>query len=486
MSPTSFPDEQPTIPPASRPPLATEGDGLEEQPTLPFQAAGVGSLPQQLGRYVLERKLGEGGMGAVYLALDTQLQRRVALKMPTIVGPDAPVVRARFLQEARAAAALRHPNLCPIYDLGETGGVLYLTMAFIAGEPLQRRIGPGRLLPPRQAVALVRKMALALQVAHDNGVIHRDLKPANVMIDDHGEPIVMDFGLARQTLAVTAQLTQEGEVLGTPAYMPPEQVTGDVQAMGPASDVYSLGVVLYELLSGTRPFDGDLLALLSQITLDPPLPPSRRRPGLEPTWDALCLTALAKAPAQRWPSMRAMAAALDESLQPAMPAFATAPPLRMPPRESTLALRVEGTPHLYRPWQGQDVISVGRQKRLPGDPPDRGNDFVLRVAGNDQASARISRRHFEIHRTAGGHVVVDCSKAGLLLNGRPVPRGTPTPLEAGDKLLVAGVVTLEVLLLEPGFAGVVSNVVEVPSAGQAGQGGQVVLEASMGDMVTME
>src|SRR5947208_9318966 len=122
------------------------------------------------------------------------------------------------------------------------------------------------------------------------------------MLDDRGEPVVMDFGLARHDSA--DQLTRQGDVMGTPAYMPPEQVTGDVQAMGPASDVYSLGVVLYELLTGTRPFEGDFLALLSQITLDPPLPPSRRRPGLEATWDALCLKALAKAPAQRWPSMR--------------------------------------------------------------------------------------------------------------------------------------------------------------------------------------
>jgi serine/threonine protein kinase len=333
-------------------------------------------------------------------------------------------------------------------------------------------------------------MALALQVAHDSGVIHRDLKPANIMIDDQGEPIIMDFGLARRSLAETAQLTQEGQMLGTPAYMPPEQVTGDVQAMGPASDVYSLGVVLYELLTGTRPFDGDIISLMSQITLDPPVPPARRRPELEPAWDAICLKALAKAPAQRWPSMRALTTALEESLLPVgrignpshVPAFAAAPPLRTSPSEATLALRVEGTPYLYRPWQGQDIISVGRQKRHPGDPPDRGNDFVLRVAGNDQATARISRRHFEIRRTTTGHVVVDCSKAGLLLNGQPVPKGMPTPLQAGDRLLVAGVVTLEVLL-QPGLPGVVSNLVEVPTAGSPGQ---LVLETSMGDMLTLE
>jgi hypothetical protein len=150
MSPTNSPGEQATIPPAARAPVAAQASalGLEQAPTLALQSASVGPLPRQFGRYRLERKLGEGGTGAVYLAEDAQLQRRVALKIPTIEGPEAAVLRARFLQEAQAAAALRHPNLCPIYDLGEIDGILYLTMAFIAGEPLQRRFGPGRLLPP--------------------------------------------------------------------------------------------------------------------------------------------------------------------------------------------------------------------------------------------------------------------------------------------------------------------------------------------------
>ena len=127
-------------------------------------------------------------MGAVYLAEDTRLGRRVALQVPTLSGPTADASRARFLREAQSAATLRHPNICPIHDLGEIDGVPYLTMAFIQGEPLAWRVGPDRLFEPRAATAIVRKLALALQTAHEQGVIHRDLKPANIMIDERGEP----------------------------------------------------------------------------------------------------------------------------------------------------------------------------------------------------------------------------------------------------------------------------------------------------------
>src|SRR5262249_19845786 len=154
-------------------------------------------------------------------------------------------------------------------------------------------------------------------------------KPANVMIDDRGEPVVMDFGLARRESPASAQLTQEGQLMGTPAYMSPEQVHADPAAVGPASDVYSLGVVLYELLTGKVPFEGDLLSLTSQLARAPPLPPSRRRRGIAPRRDDVCLKAMEKHPARRWPSMKAMADALDQ-WRPAVPAFAEAPPRLAP------------------------------------------------------------------------------------------------------------------------------------------------------------
>ena len=200
-------------------------------------------------------------MGVVYLAHDPQLDRLVAVKVP-LFRENSGDPSVRFLREARAAAALSHPNLCPVHDVGEHNGVPYLTMAFIDGQPLSRLIEPGRPLPPEQAAEIARSIALGLQEAHDHGVIHRDLKPANVMINRKGQPVVMDFGLARRPLAAGEErLTHSGTVMGTPAYMSPEQVDGDRQAVGPCSDIYALGVILYEMLTGRLPFDGSLGAL---------------------------------------------------------------------------------------------------------------------------------------------------------------------------------------------------------------------------------
>jgi serine/threonine protein kinase len=185
-------------------------------------------LPETFGRYQILRPLREGGMGAVYLARDTQLDRLVALKVPRLGDDDqlAPHDLKRFLREARSAAALLHPNLCPIFDVGEVGGTPYLTMAYIEGHPLSDLVKPFKPLSQRQAALIVQKLAQAVQAAHARGVIHRDLKPSNVMITARGEPVVMDFGLARRDQTVEARLTKPGTALGTPAYMSPEQIRG--------------------------------------------------------------------------------------------------------------------------------------------------------------------------------------------------------------------------------------------------------------------
>ena len=298
----------------------------------------------------------------------------------------------------------------------------------------------------------------------------------------------MDFGLARRGDA-GAHLTQTGQVMGTLAYMSPEQLGGDVKAMGAACDVYSLGVVLFELLTGAPPFQGDLLSLTAQVLFDPPLRPSARRPGIDGRLDEVCLRALAKKPGDRWPSMKDFAAALAPwPGSPPAPGIADLPvPFHRPAAGPILTLKVHGTPYVYRPAPGQDVVTVGRQRRSPGDPPDHGNDFVLRVAGDDRLTTRISRRHFEIHRNGAEYAVIDRSKVGLLLNGKPAPKDVAAALRSGDVLVVAGVVTLEVLIREGATEGVVAPVVQVPAPAQGGgPAGRVVLEASMGDMVTTE
>jgi predicted Ser/Thr protein kinase len=281
-------------------------------------AAGIAEqLPVLLGRYQLRKLLGQGGMGAVYLAHDTQLDRPVALKIPSFASAGNSA-RERFIQEARAAATVLHPNLCPVYDAGTIDGVEYLTMAFIEGKPLSALIRDGRPLSERTAAMLVRQLALAMQAAHDKGIIHRDLKPDNIMITPKKQPVIMDFGLARRELGPQAtRLTQAGHFLGTPAYMPPEQVNGDLQAMGPGCDIYSLGVVLYQLLTGRLPFDpaGGLGTLMGQIVLDEPPPPSRFRPGLSPGLEVLCLKTLAKKPEHRPRSMTELAKELENFLR---------------------------------------------------------------------------------------------------------------------------------------------------------------------------
>ncbi len=276
-------------------------------------------LPEDFGRYRIIKVLGQGGMGVVYLARDTQLDREVALKVPHLDGERGRTLRDRFEQEARAAARIHHPNICPIYDVGEIDGKPYLTMAFIDGKPLSNWLRQGKL-SSRQAAGVLRKLALALHEAHQCGVVHRDLKPANVMINRRGEPIIMDFGLARRYRSEDTRLTRIGSTIGTPTYMAPEQCRGERQSIGPASDIYSLGVILYALLAGRPPFTGDdAMAVLSKVLLDEPPPPSAGRADAEPELDRICLKAMAKKVEHRYASSAAMAADLSAFLKSSSP-----------------------------------------------------------------------------------------------------------------------------------------------------------------------
>jgi eukaryotic-like serine/threonine-protein kinase len=270
------------------------------------------SLPEHFGRYRVLRCLGQGTMGAVYLADDTELERPVALKIPKFTDDGDEDLATRFYREARAAAHLRHANLCPVYDVGEIDGVRYLSMAYIEGQPLSEVLANGGPLDGRAAATFVLKLARALEVAHGRGVIHRDLKPANIMIDGHQEPMIMDFGLARRiNKKEDSRLTQEGMLMGSPAYMSPEQVEGDTQRMGPSCDIYSLGIILYELLTGEVPFKGSIAAVMGQVLSAAPRKPSKVKPGVDPAIEAICLKMIAKLPEDRFASMTEVVRALD-------------------------------------------------------------------------------------------------------------------------------------------------------------------------------
>ncbi|MCI0377502.1 MAG: serine/threonine protein kinase, partial [Gemmataceae bacterium] len=234
------------------------------------------ALPGQnrFGRFQVLSVLGRGGFGTVYRAYDPLLDREVALKVPRFVDDD-PALLARFVGEAKAAARLRHPNIVAIYESGQAGAAPYIASEFVDGVPLNRLLRERRL-DARTAVDWVRQIAEALHYAHQEGIIHRDIKPANIMVTHAGRPQVMDFGLAKRAADEAARMTTEGQIIGTPAYMAPEQARGHSADVGPRSDEYSVGVLLYEMLCGQTPFLGDAWSVMSQVSDVHAAPPPPR------------------------------------------------------------------------------------------------------------------------------------------------------------------------------------------------------------------
>ncbi len=271
----------------------------------------AGQFPLRFGRYELLRLLGEGEMGSVFLARDTHLDREVAMKVSKVVECHGTI--DRFAREARMMARLEHPNICPIYDCGEADGARYLTMPYIQGRTLAESLSEG---PPRsrhRIAALIRKLAIALEVAHQGDVVHRDLKPSNIIVKPTGEPIIMDFGVAK-ALDSGASTTLHGEMLGTPAYMPPEQALGQCDLIGPATDVYSLGAIMYQLLAGRAPFDGRIVTVLMQVVANEPPPPSQFNPEVDEQLEAICLKAMSKSINLRFATAVELAESLTEYL----------------------------------------------------------------------------------------------------------------------------------------------------------------------------
>ena len=254
--------------------------------------------PEQFGRYRILKELGRGAMGVVYLAEDSVLTRTVALKMIALTGSAAErdTAEARFRQEARAAGGISHPSIITIYDVGREGDAAFIAMELVEGRELRDLIRDGELTPSR-AIEVAAQVAEALAYAHERGVVHRDIKPGNIMALADGRVKIMDFGIAR--LQEPTVKTQTGVLLGSPQYMSPEQISG--QALDGRADVFSLGVVLYEMLTGVKPFDAaDLTQVLFWVVNLPAKPPSERRPGLPPVVDFIIARALKKRAEERY------------------------------------------------------------------------------------------------------------------------------------------------------------------------------------------
>ena len=264
-----------------------------------------GELPRIRG-YEVQAVLGCGGMGVVYKAWHSRLHRPVALKMLVAGAYARPDELERFLREAEAVAGLRHPNIVQVHDVGDLDGRPYFTMEYIEGGSLARKIA-GMPQEPRHAAALVAILAEAIHVAHRSGIVHRDLKPGNILLTADGTPKITDFGLARR-MDESGELTVSGAALGTPRYMAPEQAEGKRHAIGPATDVYALGAILYELLTGRPPFLGDTAFEIKQrVIARDPVPPSRLNSHVPRDLETICLKCLQKDPARRYASALVLA-----------------------------------------------------------------------------------------------------------------------------------------------------------------------------------
>jgi WD40 repeat protein len=384
------------------PSSTTDDKQSEDRP----EPAGRAPLPASLGRYRLEELRGEGGFGQVWRAFDPELLRTVAIKVPRPDRLAGPAEQEAFLAEARKVARLRHPAILPVHDVGRAGDLLFIVSEWVDGGDLARRIAADRPAL-REAVRLVAEVAEALHFAHLSGLVHRDVKPANILLDRKGNPLLTDFGLA-----VTEEELQEAGrvVMGTLPYMAPEQMRGETHQIDGRTDIYSLGVVLYELLTGRRPFRADSLAgWQEQILSREPRPLRSIDDAIPRELERICLTCLAKHVTQRYPTARDLADELRQWEPPAAPALGAVPATRgaivagtrsvreSTPPESTVApaftplafdaeLARLGKDFVGRQWLDAELEAWlarpdGRVFFLTGDPGTGKSAYLAHVAG---------------------------------------------------------------------------------------------------------
>jgi len=316
--PERLEETQPVPAPVANPTTTAAHSPPETLAHSPAEVAHAASASAMTGGvsvpgYEISGELGRGGMGVVYRAWQAGLNRTVALKMLIAGAYSDPATRTRFLLEAESVAALEHPNIVKVFAFGEHDSHPFLAMEFLPGGSLADRVRASGPLPPLESASLVAKLATAVAHAHTRGVVHRDIKPANVLLTSDGEPRLTDFGLAkvgRSDLSVT------GQVLGTPAYMAPEQAAGKVREVGTPADVYALGAVLYDLLTGRPPFLGhSAAATLQKVLTAEPVHPRSLKPSIPRDLETICLKCLEKEPDKRYATAQAVADDLNRFLE---------------------------------------------------------------------------------------------------------------------------------------------------------------------------
>jgi predicted Ser/Thr protein kinase len=385
------------------------------------------NLPPELvsaleGTYELLQEIGRGGMGIVYAGRDVRLDRLVAIKvLPDLVSSNA--VRERFLREARAAARLTHPSIVPIYSADERSGVTFLVMAYVDGATLSTKLRDGSALSPDDAVPILRDVALALNAAHERGVVHRDIKPENILVDRAtGRAMVTDFGIARLADAMqSGALTRTGQVLGTVGYMSPEQVTGsDVDGR---SDLYSLGVVAFEALSGRLPFDGPAPVVIVAHATRPAPPLASVAPHVSAELCAIVDRCLMKNPADRYATGDALAAALEQAVGRNV---AGAPTNLARADEARVLTEAEAD----RVWQRAAELQAGIGTDAPPKAPTSSMSVVPRSSGDGFKVEHVRQAALDVGISAA---YVTLALDEVLKRGAPAPAVAIGRLPASDQ-----------------------------------------------------
>ncbi len=397
-------------------------------------------LPRAFGAYELIEEIGRGGMGVVFRARQPSLDRMVAVKMILAGHLASPELVRRFHAEAKAAARLRHPHIVHIHEVGQQHGQDFFAMEYIEGESLAQRIDRSRL-DVETAVRLLAAVARAVDYLHQQGVIHRDLKPSNILLDREGQPYVTDFGLAK-VFVPGSEMTATGVIAGTPSYMAPEQAAGQGKRIGPAADVYSLGAILYELLTGRPPFreESALDTLLQVLSREPALP-RQVNPRVARELELICLKCLAKAPEDRYASAGALADDLEHFARGE--ALEVQPPRigekvwRWARRQPALASRCLALSAFYGTFCGVEAVRYLADRAYRPDGAFHA-EMALLLALWMSVSVVCQRLHDSRRWSIPGRFVWGTLDSVLLLAVLLIADGVASPLVIGYVLLIVG------------------------------------------------